>query len=222
MIRAINPRKYCQNISNKEDHSLSYDKPDLCNDYTFMEQDKANQFSISFPRHCVFGYVLSNTNPLNEVDSWKEEVRPSKKPRSVDPCRSNPIQTVRKTTNNKKLQQKNKKSRSVTIQASENLNNKNKESRSDNTPGYMKPRNKYTPNNSTSTISDLQKLRSVDDCSTPQHMISIAGHPKNRLYINSATSLYILFNKELLGELHNIDKPLKIRAGGKLFHIKQV
>ena len=61
------------------------------NDYISMEQDKADRFSISFPRHCVFGHVLSDTNPLNDVDSWKEAVGPSKKPRSVDPRRSNPM-----------------------------------------------------------------------------------------------------------------------------------
>ena len=53
-------------------------------------------------------------------------------------------------------------------------------------------------------------------------MTSVAGYPKNRLYMDSGVSLHILFNKELLGELHNIDKPLKIQAGGKLFHIKQI
>ena len=118
------------------------------------------------------------------------------------------------------MQQKNKKSKSVTIQAPEDYNNRNKEPRSDNTPGHIKFRSEYTPNNPISTISDFQKLRSVDDGSTPQRMTSVAGHPKNRLYINSSASLHILFNKELLGELHNIDKPLKIQTGGKAFHIK--
>ena len=132
-----------------------------------MEQDKTDRFTISFHRHCVFGHVLSDTHPLDKVDSWKEVIRPSKKPRSVDLRRSNPIQTVRKTTSNKKLQQKNKKSRSVTIQIPEDRNNKNKESRSDNTPGHIKPRSEYTPNDPISTISDLQELRSVDNGSTP-------------------------------------------------------
>ena len=126
--------------------------------------------------------------------------------KNVDPRRSNSIQTVRKTTNNKKLRQKNKKSRSVTIKIPEDRNNKNKESRSDNTPGHTKSRREYTPNNPISTISDLQELRSMDNCSTQQRMTSVAGHPKNRLYIDSGTILHILFNKELLGEFHNIDK----------------
>ena len=98
MLRAINIWKKRQDINNNEHHSLPYDEPDLCNDYISMEQDKTDQFSISFPRHCVFGHVLSDTDPLDDVDSWKEVVRPSKKPRSVDPRRSNPIQTARKTT----------------------------------------------------------------------------------------------------------------------------
>ena len=176
-----------------------------------MEQNKADRFSVSFPRHCVLGHVLLDTNPLNEVDSWKKVVRPSRKLKSVDPRRPNPIQIVRKTTSNKKLQQKNKKSRSVTIQISEHHNYKSKESRSE-----------YTPNNPISTISDLQELRSVDNGSTSQRITSVAGHPKNRLYIDSGASLYILFNKELLGKLHNINKPLKIQIGGKPFHIKQI
>ena len=106
-------------------------------------------------------------------------VRPSKKPRSVDLRRSNLIQTVRKATNNKKIQQKNKRSRSVTIQIPEDYNNKNKESRSDNTPGHIKPRSEHTPNDPISTISDIQELRSADDNSTPERMTSVSGHPKN-------------------------------------------
>ena len=51
---------------------------------------------------------------------------------------------------------------------------------------------------------------------------SIAGHPKNLIYIDSGASLHILFNKELLGELNNIEVPIKIQAGGKPFHIKQI
>ena len=149
-----------------------------------------------------------------------EVVQPSKKPRSVDPRKSNPIQTARKITSNKKLRQKNKKSRSVTIQIPEDCDNKNKGSRSENTPGHINPRSEHTPNDPISTISDLQELRSVDDSSTPQRMTSIAGHPKNQLYIDNGASLYILFNKELLRELNNIDVPLKIHAGGKPFPMK--
>ena len=53
-------------------------------------------------------------------------------------------------------------------------------------------------------------------------MTSVAGHPKNRLYINSGTSLHILFNKELLGKINEIKVPIKIQAGGKPSHIEQI
>ena len=102
MLRAINRWENRQDINDKEDYSLSYNKSDLCNDYIFMEQDKADRFSINFPRHCVLGYIFLDTNPLNEVDSYKEVLQSSKNPRSVDPRRLNPIQIVRKTTRNKK------------------------------------------------------------------------------------------------------------------------
>ena len=222
MLQAINNRANRQDLNNNEHHSLPYDKPDLCKDYISMEQDNTDRFYISFPRHCVFGHVLSNTDPLDDVDSWKEAVRPSKKPKSVGPRRSNPIQTAQKTTSNKKLQQMNKKSRSVSIQLPGERNNKSREPRSGNTLGHIKPRSEHTPNDPISTISDIQELRSVDDSSTPQRMTSVAGHPKNRLYINSGASLHILFNKELLGELNDIKVPIKIQAGGKPFHIKKL
>ena len=51
-----------------------------------------------------------DSNLLNDVNSWKEVVRPTKKPRSVGKHKSKP----KKTTSEKKTNQKNKKSRSVT------------------------------------------------------------------------------------------------------------
>ena len=63
----------------------------------------------------------------------KVVTQPTKKPRSVDPHKLKSIQTLKKTTNNKKIQQKNRKFRNVTIQIPEDYRNKNKESRSDNT-----------------------------------------------------------------------------------------
>ena len=91
-------------VNNENDqYVLSYDEPDLCNDYISKEQGRNHRFSINFPRHCVLGHVLSDIDPLDEVDSWKEVVRPTKKPRSVDPGKLKPIQTVKKTTNNKKI-----------------------------------------------------------------------------------------------------------------------
>ena len=53
-------------------------------------------------------------------------------------------------------------------------------------------------------------------------MTSVAGHLKNRLYINSGAFLHILFNKGLLRKFNNIKVPIKIQAGGKPFHIEQI
>ena len=94
MLRAINRWEYGQGNNDDADYVLSYNKPDLCNDCISKEQNNADRFSINFPRHCVLGHVLPDTDPLDDVDSWKEVVRPSKKPRSVDPRRSNTIQTA--------------------------------------------------------------------------------------------------------------------------------
>ena len=135
-------------------------------------------------------------------------------------CRPTQIESNTNSTENnrqQKLQQKNTRSRSVTIQLPGDRGKKNKGSRSDNTPSHIN-----SPNDPISTIPDIQELRSVDNSSTPQRMASVAGHPKNRLYIDSDASLHILFNKKLMGELNDIEVPLKIQAGGKLFHIKQI
>ena len=69
--------------------------------------------------------------------------------------------------------------------------------------------------------SDIHELRSEYKDSTPQRMTNVAGHPKNSLYIDSGVSLHILFNKELMGGLHNLDRPLKIQADGKPIHMSQ-
>ena len=104
----------------------------------------------------------------------------------------------------------------------EDRENNNKEPRSDNTQGDKKPRSDSTLNDPISTISDIHELRSEDKKSTPQRMTSVAGYPKNRLYIDSGTSLHILLNKERLGGLHDTTNPRKIQAGSKPFHTKQI
>ena len=210
MLRAILCRKSCNNNNKNNLYVSSYNKPDLCNDYISKEQGSNDRFCINIPRLCLLGHVLSNVDPLDGVDSWKKIVRPTKKPRSVDQHKSKPIQTIKKTINNKKIQQKNKKSRSVTIQIPEDHGNNNKEPRSDNTQSDMKLKSDSTPNDPISTISDIHELRSDNEMSTPQRITSVTGHPKNRLYIDSGASLHILFNKKLLGGLHNIANTLKI------------
>ena len=60
-------------------------------------------------------------------------------------------------------------------------------------------------------VPEPEESRRGDDHSTPQRLASVAGYPKNRLYIDSGASIHIfLFNKELLGGFVNLDKSIKI------------
>ena len=73
------------------------------------------------------------------------------------------------------------------------------------------------------TIQILKKPRSVkiqtpepeeswsrEDDLTPQHLVSVAGYPKNCLYIDSCAFLHIIFNRGLLGGLIKINRAIKI------------
>ena len=71
-------------------------------------------------------------------------------------------------------------------------------------------------------ISELEESMSMKEASTPQRMASVAEHPKNCIYIDSGTSIHILFNKELMGGLVNLNRPLKIQTGGKPIHMSQI
>ena len=68
-------------------------------------------------------------------------------------------------------------------------------------------------------VPEPEESRRGDDPLTPQRLASVAGHPKNRLYIDSGASIHILFNKELLGGIVDLDKSIKIQAGGKPIHL---
>ena len=85
MLCPISRWENYQDIHDNAKCVLSYNDPNLCNNYISKEQDCVDQFSINFSRHCVLGHVLSDTDLLDEMDSWKEVVGPSKKPKSVDP-----------------------------------------------------------------------------------------------------------------------------------------
>ena len=98
MIRAIHHRQVAEHLKST---IIEYDEPDLCNDYISKDLDHVDRFSLNFPRHCVLGHVHSDSDPLNDLGSWKEVVRPTKKPRSVGPHKSKP----KKTTSNKKTRQ---------------------------------------------------------------------------------------------------------------------
>ena len=64
---------------------------------------------------------------------------------------------------------------------------------------------------------ELEELRSAED-----GLVSVARHPKNYLYINSGASIHILYNWELLGSLTQLDRPIKIQAGGKPIYLSQI
>ena len=170
---------------------LLYDEPDLCNDYISKEQGSNDQFSINFPRNCVLGHVLPDIDPLDGVDLWKEVVQPTKKLRSVDLRKSKPIQTTKKTTNNKKARQKSKNPGVLLYRYLRTIEMNHEEPRSESTPNDP-------PTDPISTPSNIHELRPEDVDSTPQRMTSVTRHPKNRLYINNGASLHILFNKELM------------------------
>ena len=71
-------------------------------------------------------------------------------------------------------------------------------------------------------VPEPEESRSADDASIPQRLASVAGHPKNCLYIDSGASIHILFNKELLGGIVDLNKSIKIQAGGKPIHLSQI
>ena len=67
-------------------------------------------------------------------------------------------------------------------------------------------------------ISEPEESRSGEDTSTPQRLVSVAEHPKNRLFIDSGASLHIICNRELVGGLIKLNRAIKIQAGGKPIH----
>ena len=90
MIRALHRRQVREqlHLSNLNQHILPYDEPNLYNDFITKDTSQPSRFIINFPRHCVLGHVLSDSDPLNDLGPWKEVVRPTKKPRSVGPHKS--------------------------------------------------------------------------------------------------------------------------------------
>ena len=51
---------------------LPYDEPDLYNGYITKEPDCMDRFCINFPRRCVLGHVLLDSDLLNDLGPWKE------------------------------------------------------------------------------------------------------------------------------------------------------
>ena len=63
-------------------------------------------------------------------------------------------------------------------------------------------------------MPEPEESRSEDEALTPQYLASVARHLKNCLYINIGASIHILYNKELLGGIVNLNRTLKIHTGG--------
>ena len=85
MLCAILCCKNRHNNNKNDQHVLSYDEPDLYNDYISKEQGSNDRFSINFPRHCVLGHVLLDVDPLNEVDSWKKSCTTNQETKECTP-----------------------------------------------------------------------------------------------------------------------------------------
>ena len=96
MICAIHHRQVAEHLESIEvsQHIWPYDEPDLYNNYLFKEPDYMDRFCINYPRHCVLEHVLTDSDPLNDLGSWKEVVQPTKKPRSVGPHKLKPKKTI--------------------------------------------------------------------------------------------------------------------------------
>ena len=198
----------------KDNPLFRYLYPNLAKDFIVAVPDFPGRIEIGYPTHCVFGHVLDGSNPLEMVDSSKEIsnptyadiCNPSRKPRSGRSVSKPTVVPKVARSSNKKLNQRKK--------AKVNFGK--------NTKRVPKPRSAVPK--SRSARSDIPKSRSVVPKSRsgpPQRVRSVAGHPKNRLYIDSGASVHILFNQELLEGIQDLDRPLAIAAGGKNFKLSQ-
>ena len=69
MIRALHRRQVREHLhfSNLSQHILPYDEPNLYNDFITKDINHTGRFIINFPRHCVLGHVLSDSDPLDTL-----------------------------------------------------------------------------------------------------------------------------------------------------------
>ena len=70
MICAIHRRQVAKHLDSSDlsQHILPYDEPNLHIDFITKEPDYKDRFYINFPRHCVLGHVLSDSDPLDNLD----------------------------------------------------------------------------------------------------------------------------------------------------------
>ena len=76
MIRDLHCRQVREqlHLSNLNQHILPYDEPDLYNDFITKDTNHPSCFIINFPRQCVLGYVLSDSDLVDDLGPWKEVV----------------------------------------------------------------------------------------------------------------------------------------------------
>ena len=70
---------------------LSFDEPNVCNDYIFMDPEYSDCFC-----HCLLNHVDLNMDLLDNGLLMKVIVRPTKKPRSGGPHKSKADKTTSK------------------------------------------------------------------------------------------------------------------------------
>ena len=76
MIHAIHCCQVAAHLESIElsQHIFPYDEPDLYNNYITKEPDYMDGFHVNFPRHCVLGHVLLDSDPIDGWGPWKEDV----------------------------------------------------------------------------------------------------------------------------------------------------
>ena len=142
--------------------------------------------------YCLFGHFLSDSNPLDGVDRRLELAAQSRQ-RSDAPSVS-----------------------SSSSNAEGNL-------RSDNLRSDKKLRSGVKSRSDRNSRSG-KKLRSgmkLRSGSYSKHK-SCAGHPYNRLYIDSGASVHILFNDLILGKRSTLNNTVKIAAAGDPINLNEV
>ena len=200
-IASKSPKPIPLRVVSRENPLSRYIYPNLSTDFIVAIPGFPGRIDNGYPTHCVFGHVLDGSDPLEMVDSSKEISNPT----YADIC--NPLMKPRSgrsvskpTVSNKKLNQR--KGAKV---------NFDKDTK-------RVPKSRSASSKSRKARSAVPKSRS----GSLQQVRSVAGHHKNRLYIDSGASLHILFNRELLEDIRDLDRPKDIAAGGKNIKLSQI
>ena len=85
MIRAINLRQDAtlHRSTKIKPPFLTFNEPNLCNDYILKDPEYIDRFCINFPCHCVLNQVDSDTDLLENELLMKGILQPTEKARSA-------------------------------------------------------------------------------------------------------------------------------------------